>query len=458
MDISGNTTIPSQRIECIVISKNDRKDIRRLLNKAKEDNDKNKVRIFGEMLYTGMFVIDKEVEYKKDYIDKLCQYDIKQIILSKLLECSKNDKRINNLREKCIDNDMYYNRDVQNKILVTSPCKVIKLKRKSKKLMDMSLAWQYCHENDELQEKYQNVPKPMPEDDYKGHNGFDRVCDLAYNKSCEYNEEVANFLKEHGVKYEEDKVESYQSLITNAVTKALCELVIWLKRVRRIVSYSGGKDSTAMLIKLIEEGVKIDQIVFANTGVELPGMIEYIKRVERYIGRKIDIVEGDITFDDWFYGINTKGKNKGQRRGFPPTVGVGCWAKRELKIKPLRKIEGKDNIIYLGIAADERHRMYREQYQHKNLYKFPLIEWDMTEQECIDFLKERDLHNPLYDIFSRLGCWMCPKQPLHALKTLHEKYPEYWAKLKQYEKDSPHGFKCGYELEELEERFKREVS
>lgn len=61
---------------------------------------------------------------------------------------------------------------------------------------------------------------------------------------------------------------------------------------KHIVSFSGGKDSTAMLVRMIEEGMPIDAIVFIKVmatptlGAELSEMYEYIARVERYIGRK----------------------------------------------------------------------------------------------------------------------------------------------------------------------------
>ena len=47
---------------------------------------------------------------------------------------------------------------------------------------------------------------------------------------------------------------------------------------KHIVSFSGGKDSSAMLIRMIEEGMRIDDIVFINVmatpeiGAELPEM------------------------------------------------------------------------------------------------------------------------------------------------------------------------------------------
>lgn len=39
---------------------------------------------------------------------------------------------------------------------------------------------------------------------------------------------------------------------------------------KRIVNLSGGKDSTALLLMLLERGAQIDYIVFADTGKDFP--------------------------------------------------------------------------------------------------------------------------------------------------------------------------------------------
>lgn len=41
------------------------------------------------------------------------------------------------------------------------------------------------------------------------------------------------------------------------------------------VSLSGGKDSTAMLLLMIERGMPIDTVISADTGTEFPEMYEH---------------------------------------------------------------------------------------------------------------------------------------------------------------------------------------
>lgn len=59
-----------------------------------------------------------------------------------------------------------------------------------------------------------------------------------------------------------------------------------------VVSFSGGKDSTAMLLKMIETGMRVDLILFCDTGMEFPAMYDHIEKVEKYINRPIKRVGG----------------------------------------------------------------------------------------------------------------------------------------------------------------------
>ena len=92
----------------------------------------------------------------------------------------------------------------------------------------------------------------------------------------------------------------------------------------KVLSFSGGKDSTAMLLRMLELGQQIDEIVFSDTGFEFPELYDYIKRVEKYIDRKVTILQPNKNFKEWFNGKVTRGDNKGKVRGFP-LLAFPCW-------------------------------------------------------------------------------------------------------------------------------------
>ena len=52
------------------------------------------------------------------------------------------------------------------------------------------------------------------------------------------------------------------------------------------VSLSGGKDSTAMLLLMIERGMPIDAVISADTGMEFPEMYEHLAKVDDYLFRE----------------------------------------------------------------------------------------------------------------------------------------------------------------------------
>ena len=45
-----------------------------------------------------------------------------------------------------------------------------------------------------------------------------------------------------------------------------------MKEQYHLVSFSGGKDSTAMLLGMLERDMKIDCILFCDTGLEFPAL------------------------------------------------------------------------------------------------------------------------------------------------------------------------------------------
>lgn len=217
------------------------------------------------------------------------------------------------------------------------------------------------------------------------------------------------------------------------------------------VSFSGGKDSTAMLLRLIEMGEHIDEIVFADTGFEFPELYEYIDRIEEHIGRPITRLKPeDKLWEKWFYGEVTRGANKGNIRGFP-LFAYPCWYSRESKVKPLQKHMVDAKIIYVGIAADEQQRCSEDDF-----IRYPLVDWGWSEADCADYLNEKGLMNPLYQNYNRLGCFFCQKQSIMSLYSLWKTNKELWEKTKWWDKESRritgHGIK-DEPIEEYEKRF-----
>ena len=158
------------------------------------------------------------------------------------------------------------------------------------------------------------------------------------------------------------------------------------------------------------------------------------------------------SIEQQFYTKKKKGKYKGKIYGFP--WNLGAWCNSRLKIKTLDKYfknQDKEYISYIGIAYDEPKRLAR---LDKN-EKAPLAEWKMTEADCLQYIKEKGLYNPLYDRFKRIGCWFCVKQSLESLRIIRKDYPELWNLLLKWQLDSEVIFRTDYSMQQLEEKFNK---
>lgn len=221
---------------------------------------------------------------------------------------------------------------------------------------------------------------------------------------------------------------------------------------KRIVSFSGGKDSTTMLLLLIDRGVKIDHIVFADTTLELPGMFDYIFEVQEHIKRKIIITKPARSFDELFYGKIVRGRRKGQIRGLPAVLYPCYWNAESIR-DPMQPFT-YSNYVYLGITADESRRATKRRYFTP---VYPLVDLGITANSCFTFLRDRNLLNPLYLHSKRTGCWLCPRQTIAQLRNLFLHYPDLWTQLKIYASLSYEFSPC-LNIPDLDKRFTLESS
>ncbi len=228
-----------------------------------------------------------------------------------------------------------------------------------------------------------------------------------------------------------------------------------------VVSFSGGKDSTAMLLRMLEDGKKVDEILFCDTGLEFPQMYEHIRKVEQNIGRKIKIVKSDYSFEYLFLEkrINRRKEALSCHNGYSWAGPLSRWCTEHLKNGPreryLRELRKKYNVIqYVGIAADETHRINRPNNQRADV-RLPLVEWNMSEADCLAYCYAKGYDwGGLYEKFQRVSCWCCPLQSLKELRILYRNFPELWKQLKVWDDKTWRTFKSdGWSVRKLEERF-----
>lgn len=227
---------------------------------------------------------------------------------------------------------------------------------------------------------------------------------------------------------------------------------------KHVVSFSGGKDSTALLLMMLEKGMQIDDIVYFDCGDwEFPQMAEHIGQVEEYIGRQITRIKDGKGFDYWLLEHKRKGKidlGYGWARAMK---GRWCTArKRQLINAHLKQYKCEGMISYVGFAADEINRMIRPNISARWYEtRFPLYDFDMTETDCLEYCYSKGFTwGGLYNYFKRVSCWCCPLQSLKDLKQLYIHFPDLWARLRDMDKRAWNTFRAdGKSVEDLEKRF-----
>lgn len=226
---------------------------------------------------------------------------------------------------------------------------------------------------------------------------------------------------------------------------------------QHIVSFSGGKDSTAMLLMMIEKGMKIDRIINVDTTKEFPEMYEHIEKVQAMITPlKIETVP--IDFDYWFgEHVKTKGKNIGEKGyGWPDMRNRWCTALKREVFKKAVYNGTKEITEYHGIAADEAKRTKNN--KDARILKYPMLDWQMTEEDALKYCYSKGLDwNGLYEKMTRVSCFCCPLSRIGELEIVYREYPNLWNQMMEMDKKSFRSFRHNKSLSDLEKRFEKTI-
>lgn len=236
-----------------------------------------------------------------------------------------------------------------------------------------------------------------------------------------------------------------------------------------IVSVSGGKDSTALLLLAIEQQTENLQAVFADTGHEHQQTYEYVN----YLSEKvfpIRWVKADFTAQiarkreyvatKWAEkGVPQEAVDRAMKALVPtgnPFLDLCIWKGRfpstkarfcseELKRNPIIEqvqlplLEQGDTIwSWQGVRADEsiaRRDLPELDEVGGGLWNYrPILKW--TAQECFDMHKKHGIkHNPLYEQgMGRVGCMPCIHCRKDELLEIGKRFPEEIERVADWER------------------------
>ena len=239
--------------------------------------------------------------------------------------------------------------------------------------------------------------------------------------------------------------------------------------VKYIASCSFGKDSLALVLRLIEDNYPLDEVVYYNTGAEFKAIEENKDKIKVLLKAKNILFTELKPEKDFFFTMLEKPvtkRNGTKQNGYKWCGGLCRWGTTE-KIRAInnnyRKYGSEVIIEYVGIAIDEQERIARERIkrQKDRIKLYPLAEWGMKEADCLRYCRERGFNwnengVELYTILDRVSCWCCRNKNLKELENIYKYLPCYWEKLKVLQGKIEIPFKAGKTIFDLEERFKGE--
>ena len=164
-----------------------------------------------------------------------------------------------------------------------------------------------------------------------------------------------------------------------------------------VLSFSGGRTSAYMLAKYREE---IDLVIFANTGKEALGTLDFVRKCGEYFEKDIVWLEYTTDNKQKFNVVNFDTANRNgkpfkqliEKRKFIPNVGMR-FCSMEMKALTIKRylksidINIKEVDMYLGIRADEPSRYHRLKDNMRNGWynKMPLYKDRIIEEDVLNY-------------------------------------------------------------------------
>lgn len=188
------------------------------------------------------------------------------------------------------------------------------------------------------------------------------------------------------------------------------------------VSFSGGKDSLVALDLAYRVGIR--KAVFCDTTIEFDETKQFVKDIERFYGIAVEVVRAPVTFFEMINHV-----------GLPSRI--LRWCCDVFKFGPLSKYAIQESLygFITGLRVEESNRRLNYKTFDTNpmvpvMQINPILNW--TNNDVWEYIDVNSLpSNPLYEHFTRIGCWCCPYRTHSDWRKLKESHPE---KAKMFER------------------------
>ena len=222
----------------------------------------------------------------------------------------------------------------------------------------------------------------------------------------------------------EDAVYANQDVLARAELASgqfIAEHISPYKDLKICVSYSGGKDSLATLLVVMNTYMK-PPILYIDTGLEFPSTEENVSEViSRYNLECIRIESGREFWHEY--------ENSG-----PPAIDHR-WCCRVAKLEPLRQFIDKnwgECVSFVGqrkyesFSRMKNPRVWRNSFVKNQICLAPIHNWTALHVWLYIFQNNAP-YNSMYEHgVDRMGCYICPSSDMAILKRIKSSHPELW--------------------------------
>ncbi len=195
---------------------------------------------------------------------------------------------------------------------------------------------------------------------------------------------------------------------------------------KHVISLSGGKDSTAMALRLAEVEPRDYEYLITPTGNELPTMIEHWRRLAEILGKPLTVRTAGMSL------------NRAIREQKMIPNHAARWCTRTLKIEVAQQYlcSIAPATSYVGLRADEEERkgMYGE--IESVVKRYPLREWEWKLADVLNYLESKCITIP-----ARTDCALCFYQRIGEWWNLWKDYPEHFRQGEELEAEIGHTFR-----------------
>lgn len=191
-----------------------------------------------------------------------------------------------------------------------------------------------------------------------------------------------------------------------------------------VVPLSGGKDSTALALRLKELEPREYVYLCTPTGNELPEMLAHWAKLEQLLGAPMTFVQSGHTLESLIDKFDALPNGRAR------------WCTRILKIEPcIAWMKAHQPCTsYVGLRADEEER--EGMYGDQATYRFPLREWGWGVDDVWNYLAKKGVCIP-----RRTDCAWCYDQRIVEWKRLEQEHPALYARAIELEQRTGHTFR-----------------